>query len=159
MPSMRDMPLLTVGIAIRYLGRRRRFRTVAGCCVSWQVRACCCWPWRLASVFRCWASLCRQWLRNRHCNATPWRGVGRSWPHHLQPARCSGHRPCKLGPLARKINDDVNKVLALPDVQERLDTYGAEDGGGSMEKVAQFIRSETAKWAKVVKDGNIKVDS
>ena len=92
-------------------------------------------------------------------NAVAWRGVGRSWPRHLQPARCSGHRPCKLGPLARKINDDVNKVLALPDVQERLDTYGAEDGGGSMEKVAQFIRSETAKWAKVVKDGNIKVDS
>ena len=53
----------------------------------------------------------------------------------------------------------MNKVLALPDVQERLDTYGAEDGGGSMEKFAQFIRRETAKWAKVVKDGNIKVDS
>ena len=61
--------------------------------------------------------------------------------------------------IARKINDDVNKVLAMPDVQERLDTYGAEDGGGSTEKFAQFIRSETAKWAKVVKDGNIKVDS
>ena len=30
--------------------------------------------------------------------------------------------------IARKINDDVNKVLAMPDVQERLDTYGAEDG-------------------------------
>ena len=61
--------------------------------------------------------------------------------------------------IARKINDDVNKVLAMPDVQERLDTYGAEDGGGSTEKFAQFIRSETAKWAKVVKDGNIRVDS
>ena len=62
-------------------------------------------------------------------------------------------------PIARKINEDVNKVLAMPDVQERLDTYGAEDGGGSTEKFAQFIRSETAKWAKVVKDGRIKVDS
>jgi tripartite-type tricarboxylate transporter receptor subunit TctC len=61
--------------------------------------------------------------------------------------------------IARKINEDVNKVLALPDVQERLDTYGAEDGGGSMEKFAQFIRTETLKWAKVVKDGGIKVDA
>ena len=30
----------------------------------------------------------------------------------------------------------------MPDVQERLDTYGAEDGGGSREKFAQFIASE-----------------
>jgi len=61
--------------------------------------------------------------------------------------------------IAQKINRDVNAVLAMPDVQERLDAYGAEDGGGSAEKFAQFIRSETAKWAKVVKDGNVKVDS
>ena len=47
----------------------------------------------------------------------------------------------------------------MPDVQERLDTYGAEDGGGSSEKFAQFIRSEITKWAKVVKEGNVKVDS
>ena len=62
-------------------------------------------------------------------------------------------------PIAQKINRDVNTILAMPDVQERLDTYGAEDGGGSSEKFAQFIRSEITKWAKVVKDGNVKVDS
>jgi tripartite-type tricarboxylate transporter receptor subunit TctC len=68
--------------------------------------------------------------------------------------------PGKLpAPIAKKMNEDVNKVLAMPDVQERLDTYGAEDGGGTQEKFANFIRSETAKWAKVVKDGNIKVES
>lgn len=62
-------------------------------------------------------------------------------------------------PIAQKINRDVNQILALPEVQEKLDTYGAEDGGGSSDKFAQFIRSETAKWAKVVKDGNVKVES
>ena len=62
-------------------------------------------------------------------------------------------------PIAQKMNEDVNKVLAMPDVQEKLDTYGAEDGGGTREKFAAFIRAETAKWAKVVKDGNIKVES
>ena len=68
--------------------------------------------------------------------------------------------PAKLpAGIAKKINEDVNKVLAMPDVQERLDTYGAEDGGGSVDKFTSFIRSETEKWAKVVKDGNIKVDS
>jgi tripartite-type tricarboxylate transporter receptor subunit TctC len=62
-------------------------------------------------------------------------------------------------PIAQKINRDVNQILALPEVQEKLDTYGAEDGGGSSDKFAQFIRSETVKWAKVVKDGNVKVES
>jgi len=61
--------------------------------------------------------------------------------------------------IAEKINRDVNTVLAMPDVQERLDTYGAEDGGGSSAKFKDFIASETAKWTLVVKNGNVKVDS
>ena len=68
--------------------------------------------------------------------------------------------PGKLpAPIAQKVNQDVNTVLAMPDVQERLDTYGAEDGGGSQEKFARFIHSEIAKWAKVVKDADVKVES
>jgi len=62
-------------------------------------------------------------------------------------------------PIALKINRDVNTVLAMPDVQERLDTYGAEDGGGSMDKFSKFIADEIAKWSKVVKDANVKVES
>ncbi|MBK7530485.1 tripartite tricarboxylate transporter substrate binding protein [Piscinibacter sp.] len=68
--------------------------------------------------------------------------------------------PGKLpAPIAQKMNEDVNKVLAMADVQEKLETYGAEDGGGTSEKFAAFIRSETAKWSKVVKDGNIRIES
>lgn len=61
--------------------------------------------------------------------------------------------------IAQKMNEDANKVMAMPDVQERMATYGAEDGGGSREKFAEFIRSEIAQWQKVVKEGNVKVDS
>ncbi|MDM0053112.1 tripartite tricarboxylate transporter substrate binding protein [Variovorax sp. J22R115] len=61
--------------------------------------------------------------------------------------------------IADKINRDVNTVLAMPDVQERLDTYGAEDGGGSRDKFSKFISSEIDKWARVVKDGKVKVDA
>ncbi len=60
--------------------------------------------------------------------------------------------------MARRMNDEVNKVLAMPDVQASLDNYGAEDGGGSSERFAEFIHSEIALWAKVVKDGNVKSD-
>ncbi len=68
--------------------------------------------------------------------------------------------PGKLpAPIAQKMNEDVNKVLAMPDVQERLDTYGAEDGGGSQQKFADFIRSEQQKWAKVIRDAKVTVES
>jgi tripartite-type tricarboxylate transporter receptor subunit TctC len=67
--------------------------------------------------------------------------------------------PGKLPPaIADRINRDVNTVLAMPDVQEKLDNYGAEDGGGSRDKFRQFIDTEIVKWAKVVKDGNVKVE-
>jgi tripartite-type tricarboxylate transporter receptor subunit TctC len=61
--------------------------------------------------------------------------------------------------MAQRMNEDVNKVLALADVQASMDTYGAEDGGGSRERFAEFIKSEIAQWRKVVKEGNIKVDA
>ncbi len=61
--------------------------------------------------------------------------------------------------ITQKVNADVNTVLAMPDVQEKLDAYGAEDGGGSADKFATFIHTEIAKWAKVVKDADVKVDS
>jgi len=68
--------------------------------------------------------------------------------------------PAKLpAAIVQKVNRDVNAVLAMPDVQEKLETYGAEDGGGSAEKFGDFIKAEIALWARVVKEGNVKVDS
>ena len=61
--------------------------------------------------------------------------------------------------ITARINRDVNTILALPEVIEKFDTYGAEDGGGTPEKFAQFIRSEQEKWAKVVKEANVRIES
>ena len=57
------------------------------------------------------------------------------------------------------MNEDVNKVLALPEVVDRLAASGAEDAGGTSERFAQFMASERSKYAKLVKDANIKIDS
>lgn len=57
--------------------------------------------------------------------------------------------------LAKKMNDDVNKVLAMPDVMERLDQYGAEDGGGTPEKFAELMRTERTAWAKVIQEAKV----
>ena len=62
-------------------------------------------------------------------------------------------------PLARRMNDDINKVLQMPDVAEKFEQYGAEDGGGSTQKFADFIKVEAKKWAKVVKEANVKGDA
>jgi tripartite-type tricarboxylate transporter receptor subunit TctC len=61
--------------------------------------------------------------------------------------------------MAQRMNEDINKVLAMPDVIEKLDQYGAEDGGGSTKRFAEFIRSEQAKWAKVIKEAKVSVDA
>jgi len=61
--------------------------------------------------------------------------------------------------IAQRINADVNTLLAMPDVQERMDTYGAEDGGGTAEKFDAFMREERIKWAKVVKEAGVKGES
>ncbi|MDB5841556.1 MAG: hypothetical protein JWQ23_3508 [Herminiimonas sp.] len=60
--------------------------------------------------------------------------------------------------MARRMNEDINKVLAMPDVMERLDQYGAEDAGGSSEKFAEFMRVEQQKWAKVIKDAKVSTE-
>ncbi len=62
-------------------------------------------------------------------------------------------------PLAKRMNEDVNKVLVMPDVVEKLAQYGAEDSGGTAEKFRAFIQLEQVKWAKVVKDAKVQVDA
>jgi tripartite-type tricarboxylate transporter receptor subunit TctC len=61
--------------------------------------------------------------------------------------------------LTQQINEAVNKVLAMPDVMEQYARAGTEDGGGDPQKLARMIETDGRKWAKVIKDANIKADS
>ena len=61
-------------------------------------------------------------------------------------------------PIVNRIYADSLKVLALPDVRERLAVLGLEVVGSNPEQFDAFVRSEIAKWAKVIKDNNIKAD-
>jgi tripartite-type tricarboxylate transporter receptor subunit TctC len=68
--------------------------------------------------------------------------------------------PAKLpADMVARMSADFNTVLQMPDVKARFAQYGAEDGGGTPEKFASFIQSESKKWAKVIKDANVKVDA
>ena len=50
------------------------------------------------------------------------------------------------------------KILAMPDIKEIWVSQGADAGGGPPAEFAAFLKSEIAKWAKVVKDAGAKID-
>jgi tripartite-type tricarboxylate transporter receptor subunit TctC len=54
------------------------------------------------------------------------------------------------------INREVNAVLLLPDVRDKLAEQGIEASGSTSEALASIVKNEIGKWAKVIKDGNIK---
>jgi tripartite-type tricarboxylate transporter receptor subunit TctC len=58
-------------------------------------------------------------------------------------------------PIITKINTDMIKALNMPDLRQRLEVQGVEALPTSPEAFVAFIRSETTKWAKVVKDAGI----
>lgn len=60
--------------------------------------------------------------------------------------------------IVDKVQADVAKALAVPEVRERLVSQGAEPGGNTSEQFAAFIKGESEKWAQVVKFANAKVD-
>ena len=56
------------------------------------------------------------------------------------------------------INSELRKVLALPDVKERLVALGAEVVASSPQEYGAFIRAEIVKWGKLVKEAGIKAE-
>jgi len=55
-----------------------------------------------------------------------------------------------------RLNAEVEKALAAPDVREKLAVAGIEPGGGTPAAFGAFIQSEMARWAKVAKDAGIQ---
>ena len=57
-----------------------------------------------------------------------------------------------------RINAETARVMALPDVREKLANLGLEVATGTPEALATFMQAETTKWAKVVKESGAKPD-
>ena len=57
--------------------------------------------------------------------------------------------------LLDKLNADINGVLKLPDIREKLDELVMIGPQTTREEFDQFIRAEIARWAKVIKDARI----
>lgn len=67
----------------------------------------------------------------------------------------TGTPPAIIG----KIHDDAVKVLAMPDVKERLKKTGMEVIASTPAEFTAAIAAETPIWAKVIKDANIKASN
>ena len=64
--------------------------------------------------------------------------------------------PAKLPrPLIDKLNRDIGEALRLPDVRDRLTQLGAEVVAGTPEQFDALLRSETVRYAKLIKDAGI----
>ncbi len=60
--------------------------------------------------------------------------------------------------IITRLHADIAKVTHLPDVQKQLEGQGATTIGSTPEQFAAYIRSESAKWAKVLKISGVKAD-
>ena len=60
--------------------------------------------------------------------------------------------------IVARLNTELVKILHLPDVKQRLLDSGIEAISNTPEQFVVYIQAETRKWAKVVKDANVKVE-
>ncbi len=58
----------------------------------------------------------------------------------------------------RRIYTDVAKVMRLPEIRDSILAQGALPVVSTPEEFATFLKAETAKWAKVIKDANIRAE-
>jgi tripartite-type tricarboxylate transporter receptor subunit TctC len=71
-----------------------------------------------------------------------------TWGGVLAPARTPKE-------VVAKLNAEINKALAAPDVQAKLAVAGIEVAGGTPAEFGQFIQSEMQKWAEVARAAKI----
>jgi tripartite-type tricarboxylate transporter receptor subunit TctC len=60
--------------------------------------------------------------------------------------------------IIQRLNTEVNKALAHPEVRAKLAAQGADVLGGTSAEYAAHLRSELPRWAKAVKDSGAKAD-
>lgn len=61
-------------------------------------------------------------------------------------------------PVVQRLNAEIARILNEPEVAARLDSLGVTPAGGTPEQLAGVQKTDTAKWARVIKTAGIKAD-
>jgi tripartite-type tricarboxylate transporter receptor subunit TctC len=61
-------------------------------------------------------------------------------------------------PVVQRLNQEINKALKDPAVAALADKLGVTLVGGTPQQLGDLQKADSAKWAKVIRDGNIKAD-
>jgi tripartite-type tricarboxylate transporter receptor subunit TctC len=61
-------------------------------------------------------------------------------------------------PIVERLNAEAVKAMNAQDTRERSAAMGAEPGSGTPEQAAEFIRTEYARWGKVIREAGIKAE-
>lgn len=60
--------------------------------------------------------------------------------------------------IVKRLNVEINRILKMPDVAEKLQNLGAIIVGSTPEEFNKYVKDEIAKWGKVARDNNIALD-
>jgi tripartite-type tricarboxylate transporter receptor subunit TctC len=60
--------------------------------------------------------------------------------------------------ISNKLQSDVAKILAMPDVKQRLNLLGFDPIGAPADAFARYIRDEMARYETIIKDAKIRVE-
>ena len=61
--------------------------------------------------------------------------------------------------LVERLNQDINRVLKLPDVGERMAAEGTMPVGGTPAQFGELVRSELEKWRRIIRQAAIVPDA
>ena len=75
----------------------------------------------------------------------------KSWFGVVAPARTPSD-------IVNKLSQEIARILAMPDIREKLISQGIEPFVSTPEQYAALIRTDTAKFAKVIKALNLTIE-
>jgi len=61
-------------------------------------------------------------------------------------------------PIVQKLNEAINRAIQASDFRERLEASAFDPVGGPQPRIADYVKAEIVKWAKVVRDTGAKPD-
>ena len=74
-----------------------------------------------------------------------------AWTGLIAPAKTPA-------PILDKLNSELNRILKTPEARELFAANAFNVVGGTREEYRAFIRAETLKWARIIKDANIQAE-